>query len=143
MESDLELRVAEALAEDVGKGWARLDPEDIKALNAVPGDLIEVQGTKKTVARITGALPEFCGKRLIQIDGFIRGNAQTNLGEVVQVKKIPRKTATTILVTPLDFTYVLPDETELDQFGKILQGLPVMVGDKVKYPFFGGEGTPF
>ena len=56
---DLELKVAEALAEDVGKGWARLDPEDIKALNGVLGDLIEIQGAKTTVARITGTFPEF------------------------------------------------------------------------------------
>ena len=47
MDVGLELRVAEALAEDVSKGWARLDPEDIKALNAVLGDLIEFQGAKK------------------------------------------------------------------------------------------------
>jgi len=105
---DLELKVAEALAEDVGKGWARLDSEDIKALNAVLGDLIEVQGAKKTVARITGTFPEFSGKKVVQIDGITRSNAQTNVGEIVRIKKIPRKTAATILVTPLDLTQVIP-----------------------------------
>ncbi|MGD0626576.1 MAG: CDC48 family AAA ATPase [Thermodesulfobacteriota bacterium] len=143
MDGDLELKVAEALAEDVGKGWARLDPEDIKALNAVLGDLIEIQGAKKTVSRITGTFPEFSGKKLIQIDGITRGNAQTNLGEEVRVKKIPRKTANTVLVTPLDLTYVMPDESELDQFAKVLQGLPVMLGDKINIPFLGGKERLF
>jgi transitional endoplasmic reticulum ATPase len=143
MDVDLELKVAEALAEDVGKGWARLDPEDIKALNAVLGDLIEVQGAKKTVARITGTFPEFYGKKLIQIDGITRGNAQTNLGEVVRVKKIPRKTAATVLVIALNPAYVMPDESELDQFAKILQGLPVMLGDKINIPFLGGKERLF
>jgi hypothetical protein len=55
----LDLKVSEALIEDVGKGLARLDPEDIKAINGVLGDLIEIGGEKKTVARITGTFPEF------------------------------------------------------------------------------------
>jgi len=140
---DLELKVAEALAEDVGKGWARLDPEDIKALSAVLGDLIEVQGAKKTVARITGTFPEFSGKKVVQIDGITRSNAQANVGEVVRIKKIPRKTAATILVTPLDLTQAIPEESELEQFAKVLQGLPAMLGDKINIPFLGGKERLF
>ena len=140
---DLELKVAEALAEDVGKGWARLDPEDIKALNAVLGDLVEVQGAKKTVARITGTFPEFCGKKVVQIDGITRSNAQANVGEVVRVKRIPRETAATILVTPLDLTQVIPEKSELEQFAKVLQGLPAMLGDKINIPFLGGKERLF
>jgi len=139
----LDLRVSEALAEDVGKGLARLDPEDIKAINGVLGDLIEISGEKKTVARITGTFPEFYGKRLIQMDGITRSNAKANLGELVRVKKIPRKTATTILVSPLDFTNVLPEEGELEQFAKVLQGLPVIVGDKINVPFLAGKERLF
>ena len=143
MDLDLELKVAEALADDVGKGWARLDPEDIKALSAVLGDLIEVQGAKKTVARITGTFPEFCGKKMVQIDGITRSNAQANVGEAVRVKTIPRKTAATILVTPLDLTQVIPEEGELEQFAKVLQGLPAMLGDKINIPFLGGKERLF
>jgi transitional endoplasmic reticulum ATPase len=139
----LDLRVSEALIEDVGKGLARLDPEDIKAINGVLGDLIEISGEKKTVARITGTFPDFYGKKLIQIDGIARGNAKANLGEWVQIKKIPRKTATTVLVSPLDFANVLPEESELEQFSKVLQGLPVMVGDKINVPFLAGKERLF
>ena len=123
----------------LGRGLARLDPEDIKAVNGVLGDLIEISGEKKTVARITGTFPEFYGKKLIQIDGITRANAKANLGEVVHVKKIPRKTATTVLVSPLDFANILPEEGELEQFAKVLQGLPVIAGDKINVPFLGGK----
>ena len=143
LDLDLELKIAEALADDVGKGWARLDPEDIKALNAVLGDLIEIQGARKTVARITGTFPEFCGKKMVQIDGITRSNAEANVGEAVRLKKIPRKTAVTILVTPLDLTQVIPEESELEQFARVLQGLPVMVGDKINIPFLGGKERLF
>jgi transitional endoplasmic reticulum ATPase len=139
----LDLRVSEALIEDVGKGLARLDPEDIKAINGVLGDLIEISGEKNTVARITGTFPDSYGKKLIQIDGIIRGNAKANLGESVQIKKIPRKTATTVLISPLDFTNVLPEEGELEQFSKVLQGLPVIVGDKINVPFLAGKERLF
>ena len=141
--STLDLRVSEALVEDVGKGLARLDPEDIKAINGVLGDLIEISGEKKTVARITGTFQEFYGKKVIQIDGITRGNAKANLGEVVRIKKIPRTTATTVLVSPLDFTNVLPEEGELEQSAKVLQGLPVIAGDKINVPFLAGKERLF
>ncbi len=139
MEKFLELKVTETLAEDVGKGLARLDPEDMKVLSGVLGDLIEIDGEKKTVARMTATFQESFGKRMIQIDGITRNNARANLGEVVKIKKIPRLTAVTVLVTPLDFTAVLPDERELDQYSKVLQGLAVIAGDKINIPFLAGK----
>jgi len=143
MTTTLVLKVSEALVEDVGKGLARLDSEDIKAINGVLGDLIEISGEKKTVARITGTFPEFYGKKVIQIDGITRANAKANLGEVVHIKKILRKTATTVLISPLDFTNILPEESELEQFAKVLQGLPVIARDKINVPFLAGKERLF
>ncbi|RPJ04123.1 MAG: AAA family ATPase, partial [Deltaproteobacteria bacterium] len=143
MDGSLDLRVSEALAEDVGKGLARLDPEDIKVLNGTLGDVIEIDGEKKTVARITGTFPEYYGKKVIQIDGITRSNAKSNLGETVQIKKISRKTATTAIITPLDFSSFLPDERELDQFAKVLQGLAVIAGDKINIPLLAGKDRFF
>ncbi len=143
MSATIDLRVTETLAEDVGNGLARLDPEDIKALGGVLGDLIEISGEKRTVARITGAFPENYGKKIIQIDGITRSNAGVNLGEIVRIKKIPYKIATTVLITPLDLTYVVPEGNELDQFPKILQGLPVLIGDRINVPFLTGKDRFF
>jgi len=139
MAIEIELKVAESLAEDVGKGLARLDPEDMKKINGMLGDLIEIEGERKTVARITGVFSESLGKKVIQIDGIIRSNAKVTLGETVRIKKISRQAATTILISPLDYSNVLPSEAELDQFAKILQGLPVMAGDKINVPFLAGK----
>ena len=90
-----------------GKGLARLDPEDMKALNAVLGDLIEISGEKKTVARITGTFQESYGKKVIQIDGITRGNAKANLGEMVRIRKISRQTADNRSCQPPRFYYRL------------------------------------
>jgi len=143
MDGTLELKVSEALAEDVGKGLARLDPNDIKAINAVLGDVIEINGEKLTVARITGTFPQFLGKRLIQIDGITRENAKAFVGGTVNVRKATRKTATTVVISPLDFTHVLPDEKEIDQFARVLQGLSVILGDKINVPFLAGKERLF
>ncbi len=143
MSATIDLKVSETLVEDVGKGLARLDPEDIKALGGVLGDLIEMSGEKKTVARITGTFPEYYGKKIIQIDGITRSNAEVNLGEIVRIKKIPYKIATTVLITPLDFTNVVPEGSELEQFPKILQGLPVLIGDRINVPFLTGKDRFF
>jgi transitional endoplasmic reticulum ATPase len=143
MDGTLELKVSEALAEDVGKGLARLDPNDIKAINAVLGDVIEINGEKLTVARITGTFPQFLGKRLIQIDGITRENAKAFVGGTVRVKKATRKTAATVVISPLDFTISLPDEKEIDQFARVLQGLSVILGDKINVPFLAGKERLF
>ena len=143
MSATIDLKVSETLVEDVGKGLARLDPEDIKALGGVLGDLIEMSGEKKTVARITGTFPEYYGKKIIQIDGITRSNAEVNLGEIVRIKKIPYKIAATVLITPLDLTNVVPEGSELEQFPKILQGLPVLIGDKINVPFLTGKDRFF
>jgi transitional endoplasmic reticulum ATPase len=139
MNAGIDLKVSEAFAEDVGKGIARLSPEDINSLKAVLGDIIEISSERTTVARITGTFPESQGKQLIQIDGNTRENAGVHLGGLVKVKKIPRITALTVVLTLVEFSYVLPDDGELEQFAKVLQGLAVIVGDKINIPFLAGK----
>jgi transitional endoplasmic reticulum ATPase len=139
MNTEIDLKVSEAFDDDVGKGLARLSPDDITALSAVLGDVIEISGEKTTVARITGTFPESHGEKLIRIDGITRENAKVHIGGLVKVKKILRKTATTVVLTPVDFFYVLPDESELEQFAKVLQGLAVIADDKINIPFLAGK----
>src|ERR1017187_986396 len=94
--SEVELRVAEVFIEDVGKGLARFDPDDVKALGAALGDIVEITGAQNTVARISGIFPEHFGKKLVQIDGYTRENARVQIGVKVKIKKRPRQTATGI-----------------------------------------------
>jgi len=143
MTTELELKVEEIFIEDVGKGLARFDPDDAKALGASLGDVVEIIGEKKTVARISGIFPEHLGKKLVQIDGNTRNNAGVQIGGTVKIKKAPRQTATAIVLTPLDAGNWWPDENELGYIGKVLQGLAVISGDKVNIPLFGGKDRFF
>jgi transitional endoplasmic reticulum ATPase len=143
MAADVELRVSEAFIEDVGQGWARLDPDDMKALGATLGDLIEISGKRKTVARLTATADQNRGKKIIQIDGIVRENAQVNVGGIVKINKIPRRTATSVVLYPLDVDGPLPGDAELEYFGKVLQGLPIIPDDKINVPPFGGKDRFF
>jgi transitional endoplasmic reticulum ATPase len=141
--SEVELKVAEVFIEDVGKGLARFDPDDVKALGAALGDIVEIIGEKNTVARISGIFPEHFGKKMVQIDGNTRENARVQIGGTVKIKKAPRKTATMIVLTPIDSGNWWPDENEVGYIGKVLQGLAVVAGDKLNIPLFGGRDRFF
>jgi transitional endoplasmic reticulum ATPase len=137
------LKVAEIFIDDVGKGLARFDPDDVKALGASLGDIVEILGEQSTVARISGIFPEHFGKQLVQIDGYTRENAGVQVGGTVKIRKVPRQTATTIVLTPIDSENWWPDENEVGYIGKILQGLAVIAGDRVNIPLFGGKDRFF
>ena len=135
--------MTEVFIDDVGKGLARFDPEDVKALGAALGDVVEVMGAQRTVARISGIFPEHVGQKLVQLDGYTRANAGVQIGGTVTLKKAARQTATTIVLTPIDSDNWWPDENEVGYIGKVLQGLAVIAGDRVNIPLFGGKDRFF
>ena len=141
--SEIELRVAEIFIEDVGKGLARLDPGDVKSLSASLGDIVEIAGDRRTVARVSGIFPEHLGKKLVQIDGYTRENAGIQVGGTVRVRKASRQTAASIVLTPIDSDNWWPDENEVGYIGKTLQGLAVISGDRLNIPLFGGKDRFF
>ena len=101
------VRVAEAFLEDVGKGFARMDADDLIRLHAAPGDVLLITGRRPTVARAVQAPPSHCGQYLIMMDGTTRTNAQAGVDEYVSVKKVPFKAANSVLLSPVQAADVL------------------------------------
>jgi transitional endoplasmic reticulum ATPase len=143
MSADIELKVAETTIDDVGKGLARVAPEDGLALKVVPGDLVEIRGKNVTVARIASGFPENNEKKLIQIDDLTRQNAQVSIGGMVRIKKVRRETATSVVLYPLDTEGAQPTDRDVEQFPKILGGFAFIAGDTINMPFFGGKDRFF
>lgn len=138
----LTLKVAEALVRDVGRGVARLDPKDMVKLGVEVGDIIQVRGKRATAAKVMPAFMEDRGKALIQIDGITRENAQVGLDEKAQVQKAEYKTATVVALSPLTTRGTLK-ERDTGYIGKLLEGLPVTAGDKVRATLFGTRYQEF
>ncbi|MCX5999729.1 MAG: AAA family ATPase, partial [Chloroflexi bacterium] len=66
------LKVSEALAKDVGRGIARIDPAVMVTMSAEVGDIVHIAGKRSTVAKLMPTYTEDRGKGIIQIDGIIR-----------------------------------------------------------------------
>lgn len=137
---EIALKVSEAVKKDVGRGLARIDPADIEKLHAAIGDIVEIVGKRRTVAKVMPAFKEERGLSKIQIDGLTRGNAQVSLGEKVTVRKIPWYPADSVSLSPVTATNL---ERDSKYIGGLLDGLSVIVGDRIRATLFGSRFTDF
>jgi len=138
--NEITLKVAEAVKKDVGRGLARIDPADIERLHATIGDIAEIAGKKRTVAKVMPAFKEDRGKGIIQIDGPTRGNAHIGLDEKVTLKKIAWNPADNVVLTPINAVNL---ERDSKYIGSLLDGLPVIAGDRIRATLFGSRFTDF
>ncbi|HOT07052.1 MAG: VCP-like ATPase [Methanosaeta sp. PtaB.Bin039] len=88
MAEEFTLKVGEARPTDVGRGIARVDPAVFRQKAWQAGDVIAVQGKKKTAALLWPGYPEDTGSGVIRLDGNIRRNAGVSIDDRVPVKII-------------------------------------------------------
>jgi transitional endoplasmic reticulum ATPase len=136
----LKLKVTEALSKDVGRGIARLGPEDLDKLQVAIGDPVEVTGKRGTVCKVMPAHKELRGQSRIQIDGLVRENAGVGLDEFVQVRKTSCRPAERVVLAPAN---VQPSGRDLDYIGSLLDGLPVQEGSRIRATLFGSRWVDF
>ncbi|MDG3547660.1 CDC48 family AAA ATPase [Methanobacterium formicicum] len=97
---EIELRVAEALQQDVGKGMVRIDHELMTKIGAAPGDIVEIIG-KRTIGAIAGnSYPADVGLEIIRMDGLTRSNAGTSIGEMITIRKTQPRMASKVVIAP-------------------------------------------
>lgn len=138
-----QLRVAEAFLEDMGRGFIRLDADDLKRLQAVPGDVLLITGRRATVARAAQAPSSHCGQLLVLIDGTTRGNAQIGVDEWVTVRKVPFKVAESLLLATAQAGHSAPTDEEIPHLRQLLSGIPVVPGDHLQVSFLGARPRSF
>src|SRR5579875_1385258 len=126
--NEVELRVAEANARDVGRGIARVDPAVLPKLDLSTGDAIEIQGRTSTYALLWPAQASDSGKGIIRIDGYIRRNAGIGIDDKVIVRKSDARIAESITLAPTEPLRITGGEEYLSQF---LDGRVVSKGDTI------------
>ena len=136
----LKLKVTEALGKDVGRALARIGPEDMERIQVAIGDTIEIAGKRKTVCKVMPAYKDLRGQSRIQLDGLTRENAGAALDESVHVQKISIRPAQQIALAPLT---IVPDARDLNYIGSLLDGLPVVEGDRIRAVLFGSRCADF
>ena len=133
----VKLKVIEASQDDVYKGVARIDSLTMKALDVRPGDIIGIKGSRETVAIVDRAYPADVGEQTIRIDGIIRRNAKTGIGEFVSVYKIEIKEAKKVVIAPAQKGIIVqsnnPEALKRSLLGRaIIQGDLLVMGGTVR-----------
>ena len=131
----MKIKVAEAYKSDVGRMIARLDSETMKKLGVKAGDFILIKGKKKCPAIVWRARPEDAGLGFIRIDGIIRRNAGTSLGEEVEIEKAEAKPAKSVTLAPMEEIQLTGDVAGF--FLSRLQDKPVLKGNVLSFSIFG------
>ncbi len=116
---------------------ARLDYDSMGSLRASTGDVMEIRGKRRTVAKCLPLYPSDEGKGIVRVDGLVRNNAGVAIGDTVVVRKIKAVPAEKVIVAPLE-TIPSIDERYL---ADALESVPLIKGDNLMVPYFGGRLT--
>jgi transitional endoplasmic reticulum ATPase len=130
-----ELKIAEARQSDVGRGVARIDPEVTYSLGLKSGDVIELQGKRKTTAILWRGLPEDAGGELIRIDAIIRRNAGARIDDKISIRKVDPKTAETVRLAPTQLLRI--GEGAEEYLKRFLMNRPLVKGDLIELNVMG------
>ena len=115
--------IQEGYSTDKGKAVARLDKDSMKQLEASNGQIIEIQGTRRTFAKCFPSVDNTGGN--LKIDSLIRYNAQIQIGARIYVKKVNPPEAKQVQVVPLEIAH-FGDDAEVKER---LLGYPIVQGD--------------
>ena len=124
---ETKLKVMEALQEEAYKGIVRIDSETMHNIGVHSGDIVEIEGARITVGIVDRAYPTDVGQSIIRMDGILRRNAKTGIGENVRVRKADIKEATSIVIAPAQKGVMVRADPEL--FKRVLIGRAVVKGD--------------
>ncbi|MFH1224495.1 MAG: CDC48 family AAA ATPase [Candidatus Diapherotrites archaeon] len=130
------LRVQDPDPSHVGRNIITLDRQTKEALDVTSGDIVEIEGAKKTAAVIWPARTEDEGKGIVRMDNLIRHNCGVGLGEKVTVRRAEYTDAKKIVLAPTQEVRIIASG-----YDRILKknfiGRPMAKGDSVWISVFG------
>ncbi len=125
----VQLQVAGAPMQDVGKSIARINRDAAGRLGLRGGDIIEIKGKRTTAAIALPPYPEDEGLNVIRLDGLQRANAGAGMGDTVEVRRADVKPARRVVLAPAHPNLRLQGSGEA--LRKTLFQRPLVAGDVV------------
>src|SRR3989344_2800340 len=125
--NEVTLKAMEALQEEAYKGVVRIDTETMRDIGVRIGDIVEIEGGRKTVGIVDRAYPTDIGQTVIRMDGILRRNAKTGIGEVVKVRRAAVKEEKTVTIAPAQKGVTI--KVDPNMFKRGLLGRAVVKGD--------------
>ena len=125
----IRLKVSEANQGDVGKGIVRIWEDFLAKIDARPLDVVELAGSRPTAALAVSAYSQDQGLDMIRMDGLIRSNAGTSIGQYVEVKKAAWSDAKHVTLAPV--TQGMQIFAPGDVLTRVFNGRPLIKGDVI------------
>ncbi|MEM7819802.1 MAG: CDC48 family AAA ATPase [Candidatus Aenigmatarchaeota archaeon] len=125
---ELKLKVGELTERgDFGRGIVRISAKDMKKLNVNEGDILEIEGKRKTAAIAVRAYPVDVGLDIIRMDGLVRRNCGAGIGEVVKIRKADVKEARSVVIAPARKGIIIHMGSNIMKQNLLMR--PVVTGD--------------
>ena len=141
-EQGLRLRVVEAHPKDAGRGIVRIDPADLAKIGASIGDIITIEGERRTVGKAMPAYLPDRGKKLIQVDGITRENAGAGLDMTVAVERCQAANAQSVVLKPMANAQ-RSGRNQPQYLSRLLEGRAFVAGDRVRVDLVGTSVRDF
>jgi transitional endoplasmic reticulum ATPase len=129
---EIHLKVDSAYPGDQGGGKARLDPETMLFLKISPGDLVAIEGKRRTVVKVWRALLEDWNQHKVRIDNFSRTNAGVSIGDTIKISSLKEEIeAKRVLLAPPED---LPKNIQVSNNPHVINSLidfPVVKNDSI------------
>lgn len=126
--------------EDVDKGVVRLDEEVMQKLGLSRGDVVEIEGSRRTVARVWPGYEADRGRGVLRVDRWALENAGLALGSKARVRKVSAPPAKLVRLNPSQELKV--DVNLIAYVRHRLLGRALVEGDKVAVQIL-GQAVPF
>ena len=130
MTKEVSLKVQEAYTEEAYKGIVRIDSQTMREIGVKAGDIVEIKGGRTTVGIVDRAYPSDIGQKIIRMDGIIRRNAKTGIGESITVTQSDIREAKSIIIAPAQ-QGVMIQAANPEMFKNGLLGRAVTKGDVI------------
>ena len=114
---------------EFGRGIVRFDTKNMKTLGVKEGDIVEIKGEKVTGAIAVRAYPADIGLDIIRMDGLMRRNSGTSIGEFVVIKKADIQDAEKIVIAPARKDVIIRLSGDILQQNLLLR--PFKTGDVI------------
>jgi transitional endoplasmic reticulum ATPase len=134
MAEEITLKVIEARPSDVGRSIARADPAVFRQKGWQAGDILSIQGKKKTAALLWPGYPDDTGTGVIRLDGNIRRNAGVSIDDKVPVKVVQAVGAEAVAFAPTVPLRITGAEEYLKRY---MEGRVITRGDIIEIPVMG------
>ncbi|MFC2143512.1 CDC48 family AAA ATPase [Candidatus Aenigmatarchaeota archaeon] len=126
--TEIKLRVGELTSrEDFGRGIVRIGGKYMKMLGVSEGDVVEIEGKRKTPAIVVRAYPADVGMDVIRMDGLERKNCKAGISEPVTVRKVEINEAKSVTIAPARKGFMIHMEGNIMKQNLYMR--PLNVGD--------------